>query len=194
MAAVQLLQYLEVLAVIALLLGVGEVIIVFRARAMRALAVRRGLRYVGPSGVPGWPFRTISPPVPIPFSLVRWPNIRMVFNAIDGEQDGVPVLVFDCVIGRGIGRGNYFYRTLFACKTEHNFYENDSSPGQIGQSPGSISERVVRSNGWSIVYQPLRLIMMPLRVGSMSIREIEDHLNELRTGSTLVSDRTTGRS
>jgi hypothetical protein len=194
MATVQLLKYLEVLAVLALVFGVSEAITVFRARAMRALAVRRGLRYVGPPSIAGWGFRKITPLVPIPFSLVRWPNIRVVFNAIEGEQDGVPVLIFDCVIGRGVGHRAYFYRTLFACKTEHNFYETDTSPGHLIQSRGWIAERVVQSNGWSIVYQPLRLMVIPLRVGSMSIREIEDHLNELRAGSTRASDRTARRS
>jgi hypothetical protein len=193
MGAVHPLGYLEVLAVPALIVGMSQAITLFRARSMRALAVRRGLRYVGPSGVAGWGFRRISPPVPIPFSLVRWPNIRVVFNAIEGEQDGVPVLIFDCVIGRGVGR-RYFYRTLFACKTEHNFYETDASPGQVIQPPGWIAECVVQSNGWSIVYQPLRFMVIPLRVGSMSVREIEDHLNELRAGSTRSSDRTAGRS
>jgi hypothetical protein len=155
----------------------------FRARAMRALAVRRGLHYVGPPSIKWWGLRTISPPVPIPFSLVRWPNMRGVFNVIEGQQEGVRVLIFDSLLGRGVGPGSHYYRTLFACKTDQNFLGTDATPEHATQSLGRIGERVVQSNGWSVVYQSLRFVGLPLRTWSMGIHELEDHLNKLRAAS-----------
>jgi hypothetical protein len=47
-AAVTLFKFLQVLALVALILGVVRIVHMFRARAMRALAARWGFQYIGP--------------------------------------------------------------------------------------------------------------------------------------------------
>jgi hypothetical protein len=166
-----------------LVVGVGALsaIMMFRARAMRALAVRRGLRYVGPPTLKWWALRKVSPPISIPFSLVRWPNMRSVSNMIEGQQDGVPILIFDCQLGQT----RYpYYRTLFACKTSQNPFRTDNSPQSSIQSRGWVLERVGYSHGWIIVDQSPRFIAVPLRLWSMSIRNLDDCFEKLRVASS----------
>ncbi len=170
-----LLKFLPAFAVLALIVGVVRVSLMFRAQAMRALAVRRGLRYIGPSAFRWWgwpPVPKISPPVLLPFSLAWWPanKIRQVWNVIEGQQEGVSVLIFDSFIG-GMGKSGV-YRTFFACKTEQSPFGTDASSG-----------RVVQSHGWTILYRSPRFLEAPWATWSMSIRRLEDHLNKLRVGS-----------
>lgn len=170
-----LLRFLPVLAALALIVGVVRVSLMFRARAMRALAARWGLRYIGPPAFRWWgfpPLPKIRPPVPVPFSLGWWPanKIRQVWNVIEGQQEGVSVLIFDSFIS-GIGKSGK-YRTFFACKTEQSPFGIETSP-----------DRVVQSRGWTIRYGVPRFLDIPWATWSMRIQRLEDHLNKLRVGS-----------
>ena len=169
-----LLKFLPLLAVLTLIVAVVRVSLMFRARAMRALAVRSGLRYTGPPAFKWWgfpPVPKIRPPVPVPFSLGWWPanKLRQVWNVIEGQQEGVSVLIFDSFIG--IGKSGV-YRTLFACKTEQSPFRADIP-----------SDRVLQSRGWTILYRSPRFLEVPWATWSMGIERLEEHLNELRVGS-----------
>jgi hypothetical protein len=174
---VTLLKFLPALGVIALIVGLVRISLLFRAREMRAFAARRGLQYIGPSAFT-WGFawgrkwltlRKIKPPVLIPFSLAWWPanEIRQVWNVIEGQQDGVSVVIFDSVIEgyRDV------YRTFLACKTEQNPFEIDE-----------FRDRVVHSHGWTIIYQVPYPLLSPWRTWSMSIHRLDDHVDTLRVG------------
>jgi len=70
MAAVILTKFLPVLATVAVIFGVVRLSLLFRARAMRAFALRSGLQYIGPTTL-SWryQFRKNKPPARIPFPL-----------------------------------------------------------------------------------------------------------------------------
>ena len=139
MAFVTLLKWLPALGAVALVVGCVRISLLFRARAMRAFAGRWHLQYLGPTTF-SWRLlfaRTMRPPVPIPFSL-DWmaKDVKQIWNVIEGQQSGVPILIFDAYVGASKGA----YRTLFATKTE--------------QSPLGIDTRrdcVAQSNGWTIL-------------------------------------------
>ena len=173
-----LLQFFPALAIVALVVGVVRISLLFRARAMRAFAARWGLQYIGPSaftyrlasGRTWLTLRKIKPPVAIPFSLAWWPGnqIRQVWNVIEGQQSGVPVLIFDSFI-----EGYHdVYRTFLACKTEQNTFEIEK-----------LGNNVVHSHGWTIVYRVPFPLLNPLATWSMSVRSLVDYLNTLRVGS-----------
>jgi hypothetical protein len=173
-----LLKFLPAIAAVALVVGVVRISLLFRAHAMRAFAARWGFQYIGPSAFM-WRFawghswltlRKIKPPVPLPFSLAWWPGneIRQVWNVIEGQQSGVPVVIFDSFI-----EGYHdVYRTFLVCKTEQNPFEIDK-----------FRDRVVHSHGWTILYQVPFLLLVPWATSSMSIKRLEDDLDKLRIGS-----------
>jgi hypothetical protein len=173
-----LLKFLPALAAVALIVGLVRISLLFRARAMRTFAARWGLQYIGPAAFT-WRFawgrrwltlRKIKPPVPLPFSLAWWPanEIRQVWNVIEGQQSGMPVMIFDSFI-----EGYHdVYRTFFACKTEQNPFEIDK-----------LRDRVAHSHGWTILYRVPFLLLVPWATSSMSIKRLEYHVGKLRTGS-----------
>jgi hypothetical protein len=169
---VTLLDFLPALAVLALILGLVRASLMFRARTMRALAARSGLRYIGPAALRWWGFPKTKLPVPIPFSLAWWPanKIRQIWNVIEGEHEGVPVLIFDSLLV-GVGKSGV-YRTFFACKAEESPFGTDVSP-----------DRVVHSHGWTVLYRVPRFLEAPWATWTMGIHRIEDYLNRLRVGS-----------
>jgi hypothetical protein len=171
-------KFLLVIAILAVIVGVARISLLFRARAMRAFAVRWGLQYIGPSAftwrfAPGrsWlTLRKLKPPIPIPFSLAWWPanEIRQVWNVVEGQQSGMSVVIFDSFI-----EGYHdVYRTFFACKTEQNPFEIDKS-----------RDNVVHSYGWTILYRVPFPLLVPWATWSMSIRCLDDRLNTLGVGS-----------
>lgn len=172
-AAVALLKFLPVFAVLTLIVGIVRISLMFRARAMRALAARWGLRYIGPPAFRWWgfpPVPKIKPPVPLPFSLAWWPanKIRQVWNVIEGQEEGVSVLIFDSFIG--IGKSGA-YRTFFACNGEQS---------SLGIAP---PDRIVESREWTILYRAPPFLEVPWATWTMGIKGIEDHLKNLRVGS-----------
>ena len=161
-----LLKFLPALAVVMLVLGLIKILYVFRAQAMRTLAGRWGLHYVGPS-FSGWQTsssRKLTLPLSFPNELVQGRPIRQVWNVIEGQQRGLSVLIFDSIIGEGRG----MYCTFFACRTEQN-------PFGINIAP----DRVIQSQGWTALYRD-RFLQIPWTMG---VQRLDDHLNELRVGS-----------
>ena len=134
-----LTNVLPLLLILALILGVLRTIHMFRARSMRTLATAWGFRYVGPPAPKWWnPHHPkLSPPLPGWFSKACLPSgTRQVWNVIEGQQNGVSVLIFDGVIGAKGGAP----RTFIACQTEQN-------PFGIVASP----DRLIQSHGWTVL-------------------------------------------
>jgi hypothetical protein len=163
---VPLLKFLPAVAVVALLFGVVTILSVFRTRSMCALAAKWGFKYVGPRAPSFWGFRNfrkVKPPVPLPRACHLVGEIRQAWNVIEGQQDGVSVLIFDSVIW------GHTYCTFIACQTEQNPFGMDTSP-----------DRVIQSGGWTVLYRVRWLQIIPR---SMSIQRLDDHVNKLRFGS-----------
>jgi hypothetical protein len=165
-AAVTLLKFLPAVTVVALLVAFVTILFVFRARSMRALAARRGFKYVGPRAPSFLGFRNfpkVKPPVALPRACHLVGEIRQAWNVIEGQQNGVSVLIFDSVI---CGRT---YCTFIACQTEQNPFGMDISP-----------DRLTQSGGWTVLYRVRWFQIIPQ---TMSIKRLDDHVNALRFGS-----------
>jgi hypothetical protein len=127
-----------------------------RANAVRALANRSGLHYLG-NALPrsltlgGTPFQSAS----------------KVWNVIDGEPRGVRVIAFDCRVG--VGKGSW-RRTVIA--TESGADLSDAVPFN--------PDMMVESAGkWKILYRPKGSVNFRI-AGLMPIAELEAHLNSVR--------------
>lgn len=162
-----LLKFLPVLALLALLLGVVSILSMFRARSMRTLAARWGFQYIGPrapnfSGFRSFPKTRLS--LPVSFPRVGYPvgEIRQVWNVIEGQQNGIPVLIFDGVVGERT------YCTIIACQTKQNPFGMDTSP-----------DRVIQSGGWTVLCR-VRYLQIPWTMG---VQRLDDQVNKLRVGS-----------
>jgi len=171
MRVVTLLKFLPLLVALVLFLGMVRVAHVFRARAMRALADRWGFQYIGPTAPERWwlnrSHTKISPPVPAWFA--SWHpsgrRIRQVWDVIEGQQNGVSVLIFDCVIGEYRGGAAC---TVVACQTEQN-------PFGIVTSP----DRVTQTHGWTILHGVWFLWFSWF----MGTRHLDRYMRKLRVGS-----------
>ena len=162
-----LLKVLPAVAVLALLFGAVTILFMFRARSMRALAARWGFQYIGPHAPNFWGLRSfpkVRLPLPVSFPRACYPvgEIRQVWNLIEGQQNGVPVLVFDGVVGERT------YCTFIACQTKQNPFGMDTSP-----------DRVIQSGGWTVLCR-VRYLQIPWTIG---IQRLDDHVNKLRFGS-----------
>src|ERR1700761_5274242 len=129
---------LKIVLVVAAILGAVRVLHFFRARAMRRLASRRGLRYIGPTAPPQWWLNTSRPIVPSP--LPRWISrlgVSQAWNVMEGKNNGTSVFVFDGVLGTVKSQPC----TYIACQTE--------------QSPFAMStsvEPVIQTHGWTVLH------------------------------------------
>jgi len=160
---------------------VVRIIHMLRGRAMRAFACGWSFRYIGPPAPPQWwwnpPHPKIDPPLPPWISRLRpGGRIRQVWNVIEGQKNGVPILIFDTVIGEYKGGQPC---TVIACLTDQNPFEIATS-----------ADRVVQSHGWTIVYGTWFLWFS----WTMGIKRIDDHVNKLRVvqrdelGNSLLHD------
>lgn len=171
MAAVILLKYLLVLAAVSLIFGALRIVQLFRARAMRALAARWDLKYIGPPAPKWWnpPHLKISPPLPVWFSEF-YPSgrrVRQVWNVIEARQNGVSVFIFDAVVGEYRGGAPC---TVIACQTEQNPFGAVSSP-----------VRVIQSHGWTVLHG-VWFLQFPWTMG---IKRLDNYVKELRARSAL---------
>jgi hypothetical protein len=146
-------------------LAVMRIVHLFRGRAMRALAARWGLQYIGPSAPPSWwwnpSFKTGTPPVGTSHFHPPGFQISQVWNVIEGQRNGIAVLIFDGIWGSKGGQPC----TFIACKTEQN-------PFGIVTS----ADRVIQSHGWTVIYGVWFLWFS----WTMRIKWLDDHLGELR--------------
>lgn len=137
-----------------------------RASAMRALAQRWGFQYT--EGDPKlWYLPKGYKPSPTSFRLRGYPlnTISRMWNVIEGEKNGIGILIVDTTMSFGIriGRGGR-YSTFIATKTNANLF--------VKKSP---KEKIAHSNGWTALYR-LRFWQIPW---TLSIQRIEEHLASL---------------
>lgn len=160
-------KFLLVLATVTVIFGAVRIIFMFRARAMRALAARWGFHYTGPPVPSFWGFRSfpkVTLPLPVSFPRNCFPvgKIRQAWNVIEGQQNGVSVLICDSVVGERT------YCTIIGCQTEQNPFKTDTSP-----------DRVIRSGGWTVLCR-VRYLQIPWTMG---IQRLDDHVSRLGVGS-----------
>ena len=139
----------------------------FRARAMRALAGRRGFRYLGPTR-PKWAgLPKIKPRLPIARNWYPANEIRQVWNVIEGEQDGVPILIFDSVFGP-FGWNTYEFCTFLACQAQENPFEKDLA-----------GEHTLRTREWRVLYCT-RYCVGNFRYWTIRVPRLEHQLDLVR--------------
>jgi hypothetical protein len=161
-------NFLPVLVVLALILGIVRLFHMFRARALRILATKWGFRYVGPPAPKWWnpSHSKVSPPLPVGFSAVGF-SIRQVWNVIEGQQNGAAVFIFDGIIGAKGGAPC----TFIACQTEQNTFGTVTSP-----------DRLIQSHGWTVLHGVWFLWFS----WTMGVQRLEHYLKKLRAGSIPV--------
>ena len=136
-----------------------------RASAMRALALKWGFQYSK-----GQPIVFYLPkhhsPKPASFRLHGYPvdTLNRTWNLIEGEKDGLKVLILDSTLSMGGRSGRY--STFIAVRTDMNPFENEAP-----------EEKVVHSNGWFALYR-LRFWQLPW---TLNIQRIEEHLETLKS-------------
>jgi hypothetical protein len=148
--------FLGVLGLFAAVIACNKIVESVRARAMRSLALRRGFQYLGG-------------PLPTSFRMTCDPaaSLRFARHVIEGQTNGVPILIFDCTIGSGrYGEAC----TFIATQTNTNLFGSDSS-----------RETIVQSCGWSALYRLRGLTS--IGPWAMSIQRIEDHLDSFADGN-----------
>jgi len=160
-----LIKFLTLLLVLSMILGALRIFYMFRARAMRALAARWGLRYVGPPTPPQWWLNPshpkISPPLPGWLSQFYPSGRRLmqVWNVIEGRQNGLSFLIFDGLVGnRRSGPC-----TLIACQTEQNPFATLRG-----------RDHVIQSHGWTVLHG------VHLFCWTMGVKHLDNYLKELR--------------
>ncbi len=133
-----------------------------RAKAMCALAARWSFVYSDGDTRMFGGRRPVH--YPTGFKMKCYPvyAVSKIFNVIDGERNGVRVLIFDSVVGEG--RGARFC-TLVATQTSENIFKNVSS-----------REKTAQRAGWTAVY---RIPFISMRPGTISINRIEELLDNL---------------
>ena len=125
-----------------------------REAAMKALATRMGLSYLGRG-------------VPKSFSLsgTGLEHTTAIWNLIDGDSHGVRVMAFDCRVGAGKGS---WRRTVIA---------TDAKPDTLKATSWNPELIVERSGKWSVIYQPKTFSFIP--PGLMPVGEAEAHLKAI---------------
>jgi hypothetical protein len=155
---------LLVAATVALILGVVRIAHMLRARAMRAFAGKWGFRYVGPPAPPKWwwnpPFKSGSPAVGTFHFHPPQSGIRQIWNVIEGQRNGIAVLIFDGIWGSKGGQPC----TYIACKAEQDPFAADT-----------LREHVVQSRGWTVL-SGVWLLWFSWIMGT---RRIDYHVNGL---------------
>jgi hypothetical protein len=126
----------------------------WRTWAMRALAVRWGMSYLGKQ-------------LPKSFSMDRrhFPfhgalKMNKAYNVVAGERNGREVVIFDSTFGGSHG----YFCTFLAVHAGANPFGDDTSPWKL-----------VESKGWFALCRT-RYLQIPW---TMSIRQIEDRLQQL---------------
>jgi hypothetical protein len=170
-------NFLFVPATVALALGAVRTGHLIRARAMRALAARRGFRYIGPTAPPKWWWNPthfqIGPPLPRWISDFRpsGERVRQAWNVIEGQQNGISIFIFDVVIGEYKGGQPC---TLIVCQVEENPFGTVTS-----------ADRVVQSHGWTVLHGSWFFWFS----WTMGTKRIDGHMNGLQTAQQAQSEQ-----
>jgi hypothetical protein len=168
-------KYLVPFLIVAAVYGAFELFYALRNRAMRLLAQRLSFGYVGPP-IQKWRWHVTGPIVQRP--VPRWvsnltlsglsnPNlskqgITRIWNVIEGTKDGVPILIFDVLLGE---HRNSHMCTLIACQTEQNPFQDVA-----------FMDRVFQGHGWTVLHGPWFLWLSK----TMRVSRIEKHIRNLR--------------
>jgi len=148
------------LLLVSLILAGIKILFLYRTASMRTLARRLGLQFrEGESHLMSLSkVRSLPPYLKVKGN--PWANIRQAWNFIEGQKNGVEVLIFDSVLGPGRG----VYSTFIAVKAGGNPFPCLSS-----------EVKTAHSNGWAAIYR-LRFWQIPW---SMSVEDIEDYLYDI---------------
>jgi hypothetical protein len=98
--------------------------------------------------------------------------MRQIWNVIEGQQNEIPILIFDSIIGEYKGGQPC---TLVACQTEL-------------QNPFGIltsADRIVQSHGWTILHG-VRFLWFSWTMGA---KRIDGHLNALGAARQAKSEQ-----
>jgi hypothetical protein len=149
-----------VLLIVTVFVGI-DILYRYRAAAMRSLAVKYGFDFIpGPS----WYDLRKQLPVPKSFRLRGYPlnTLRRTWNVVEGERNGLHVLIVDSILGMGGARGRY--STFIAVQVDQDPFGGRDS-----------EEKTAHSNGWFAIYR-LRFWQVPW---TLSVERIETHLDHL---------------
>jgi hypothetical protein len=126
-----------------------------RTGAIRALAVRLGMHYLGNA---------------LPKSLrldgTPFDHPSKVWNMVDGEPRGTRIMAFDCRVGAG---RHSWRRTVIAVESEHNVLEH---------LPSNPDMRIDRAGRWQILYRPKARFNIRI-AGLTPVNELEANLNAI---------------
>jgi hypothetical protein len=149
-----------------LMAGVGLVVFYalytskrYRADAIRALAIRSGMHYLGNA-------------LPRSLTLEGTPFYRVskVWNLIDGEPRGIRIMAFDCQVG--VGKHSW-RRTVMAVESDGNV---------LRHLPLHPEMTIDRSGRWNILYRPKAHFSLRI-AGLTPVEELEANLNAVVVGS-----------
>jgi hypothetical protein len=157
------------MAAIPLILAVGVGLIVvyalhnsqrYRADAIRALATRSGMHYLGGA-------------LPRSLTLEGTPfhHSSKVWNVIDGEPRGMRVMAFDCQVG--VGKRSW-RRSVIAVESDGNVLRG------VPLHPDMTIDRAGR---WKILYYRPKTHFVLRIAGLTPIEELEANLNAVLSGS-----------
>ena len=159
------------LVVLAFLAGYLKISTFVRAREMRALAARWGFRYIGPPTLGFWKVWVsysgeVKLSLPPSFSLRGHPvdGIRQVWNVIEGQRNGVLLLIFDSFV-RGGKAG--WYSTFIAIQTQQNLFELNA--------PHNCA---IKRDGWTVFYRVP--FLMPPWPWTISTKRLDDYVSKLQ--------------
>jgi hypothetical protein len=152
---------------VAAVLGAMRTIHCFRGRAMFALAARLGFRYIGPRAPARWwwnpPNGRTGPDLPSWVSNANpcGLNVRQIWNVMEGQHDGIPILIFDALYGARGGQP----LTAIVCQTERSPYQTTLTGDHVYQSHRWALLRGTKFLGFS---------------WTMSIQRLEDNISNLQ--------------
>jgi hypothetical protein len=131
----------------------------YRAGAIRTLAFRSGLHYLGNA---------------LPKSLILegtpFHHASKVWNVVDGEPRGTRIMAFDCRVG--VGRYSW-RRTVIAVESDDNVLGHLLLPPDM---------TVGRSGRWQVLYRP-RAVFALRGAGVTPVDELEATLNAIKSAS-----------
>ncbi len=155
------LRFLPAVLIVATVLVGIDILYRHRAAAMRSLALKYGLDF---AAGPRWYDLRTRIPAPESFRLRGYPvdTLHKTWNLVEGNRNGLHVLILDSILGMGGTRGRYC--TFIAVQTSHDPFK--------ARGP---NEKIAHSNGWVAVYR-LKFWQIPW---TLSIERIEAHLREL---------------
>jgi len=132
----------------------------YRADAIRALATRSGMHYLGKA-------------LPRSLTLEGTPfhNFSKVWNMIDGEPRGTRIMAFDCQVG--VGKRSW-RRSVIAVEGDGNVFSN---------VPLHPDMTIDHSGRWKILYYRPKTHFTIRMAGLTPVEELEANLNAAVAGS-----------